>query len=336
MKKALIALLVLGAAAFAGWWFFLRAQGSPPGLASGLEAAHTAGFVSVEGPEVLASEAAAAVARMTEKASPEVKALVSADALAQVIHFDPRKAEGWQGIGLDPKLGLGLVNDVRLKGEPVVLLGITDPAKFMSWIEKLQGQAPRVEEGTPSVLDIDGRRYFMGKRGAYTAIMEAREARKAEFQAFLTGAGASVADADHFKPAFRDSKVGPRATAWIDTAGLAGMAGGGAEAKTVFDYYATLFPGLSVYASADAGGMRLLATEKGAEALRQVLMPASSPPKFSAWIPAEGWAAARFSVNLKEVFAGVEALLPPTVPAQVKSQLGMARRGLRRPRRGGR
>jgi hypothetical protein len=90
---------------------------------------------------------------------------------------------------------------------------------------------------------------------------------------------------------------------------------GGAEAKTVFDYYATLFPGLSVYASADAGGMRLLATEKGAEALRQVLMPASSPPKFSAWIPAEGWAAARFSVNLKEVFAGVEALLPPTVPA---------------------
>ncbi|MEZ4472928.1 MAG: hypothetical protein R3F60_19515 [bacterium] len=326
MRKVLLVVVILAVAAAAGWWFFLRGGGGqPPALAARLEAGSTVGFVAIEQPVALIGSLASRVEKVRQALPPEAAALADPAVLTTQAGFDPRTAEGWQSIGLDPAAGLGLVRDARVGELPIVLARVSDQGKLLAWAEKVAGVMPTITEGKPSTLAIGDRQYLFGNKGEMTAFVPFDEAARAGFQAFLDGNGPSLAEVGTFQQGFDAAKAGPRATLWVDTTRLV-PPGEGDVAKTA-RFYSELYPGWALFAGPGESGMRFVATEKGVEALRQTLEPPGSAPTFSAFVPAEGWFAVRASVNIKELFTGVQALLPPTVPAEARSQMGMAKLG---------
>jgi hypothetical protein len=78
----------------------------------------------------------------------------------------------------------------------------------------------------------------------------------------------------------------------------------------------------------DVMRLTLATSENGRKALQQIFAPRKRAPAFSKWIPAKGFGAVRISGNLREFFTGVQALMPPAVPAALRGQVGLAKLGL--------
>lgn len=322
MRRVIILLVLLAAVGAAVWFFMTRAGGggAPPTLAAQLDKTHTIALASVESPADLLTRLLDVA--NTQTLPPEAKAGLAPEARTQALGFDPATAAGWQSIGVDPTAGVGIAVDARIThNRPFLIAKITDEAKFLAWIGKQVGGEAKIADdrltaGTKTPLAV-------AKRGGFTFIGEHME--PAELKAVVEAKVEPLSGAAGFDAAFAGAKAGGRVTGFVPVANLGRMppmAGG--VAKQSVDFYAELFPAIGAVADAGDFRVRVATTEKGTAALKQVFAPGKSAPGFAKWLPAEGFAVMRYSVNLKELFVGIQALLPPAVPEQVRMQLGLA------------
>lgn len=321
MRRVIIILVLLAAVGAAGWFFMFRAGGggTPPAIAAQLDKENTIAFASVEQPDALLGKLLDVASKQQLPA--EAKAGLAPEARTQAIGFDPATAAGWQSVGIDAKAGVGVALDARIPGRPFVIAKITDEAKFLAWLGKQAGGEAKIADGqltagTKVPLAI-------AKRGAFTLIGE--RIKPAELKAVAEAKGAPLTKADGFDAAFTGAVPGGRVTAFAPVANLTRIPPfTTGVAKQSVEFYAQLFPAIGGFANADDFRVRVATTEKGMAALKQLVDPGKKAPAFAKWLPAEGFAAVRYSVNLKEMFTGLQALLPPAIPEQVRMQLGMA------------
>lgn len=320
MRRVIIVLLVLAAAGAAVWYFMFRgAAGSPPALAAQLDKTHTIGFASVEKPDVLLSKLLAVAEKQT--LPPEAQAGLKPEARTQALGFDPATPAGWAEVGIDPVPGVGVAVDARLGGRPYVIAKIADEAKLLAWLGKRNGAEARIADGTLTVGTMPP--LAVARRSGFTLFAEG--IAPADLKAIADAKGPALTESEGFAAAFAGAAAGGRFTAFAPVANLKKLRPfSKGELAASVDFYATLFPAIGGFGDVDDFRVRLVTSEKGRAALKQIISPAAKAPAFSKWLPAEGWAAFRYSINLKELFTGLQGLLPPAVPEQVRTQLGLA------------
>ena len=298
-------------------------MGAPPTLAAQVSAEHTLLFGSLEQPDVLASAIFKYV--QSEPTLAEQLPDVTPAKATSVVGFDSTTTAGWRSAGIDPAIGVGTVLDARAGDQPYALLKIDDEPKFLAWLSGRVGATATIADGqlragNQPVLSV-------ARRGDFTLI--AQGIPLPVLQTIAQDSGPRLAEAPGFDAAFAETTQGGRVTGFAPIKGLMHLepfAGG--EAAQSVDFYAGLFPALGAQANAETVQVRLATTEKGLGALKQLYAPRRAAPKFSKWLPEKGFALVRVSVNLFEFFEGVQALLPPSVPAEVRTQLGFAKMGL--------
>lgn len=322
MRRALLVLLILAAAGAAAWYFLLRLPpGAPPALAAQVSAEHTLMFSSVEKPDVLLDAAFKSV-----QAQPALAEHVfSATQVTTMVGFDPSTGAGWQSAGLDPATGMALVLDARAGDVPYALMKIVDEPKFLQWVSARVGSTATMADGQLRAGNQPP--LTVARRGAFTLITQ--RVPLAILQTIAQDTGPRLTEAPGFDAAFSETTRKGRLTAFAPLKGLKTMGpfAAGASAETI-DFFAGLFPALGGQLDAETMRIRVTTTEKGLGALKQLYAPRRAAPKFSKWLPSEGFALIRLSVNLHECFDGMQALLPPSVPTQMRTQLGFAKMGL--------
>lgn len=255
---------------------------------------------------------------------------------AEVLGFDPGTAAGWRAAGIDPKAGVTFVVDARLVADgepvPVLLLKVTDRDALLRGIERAVGVRPtiRTEDGV-EVLTLRGEAVLFGRKGEWTAVLLAvggqRARARSAFGGFLADSSPPLSGATAWRSVFADGRGAVDLFAYVGVRSLGrlwvaadGPAGAGAE----FDFFAERFPSFGVSMTRAGGAaVRLTATDEGRSALRQMLQPKRAPPRFSRYLPPQGWAGIRLSVNVTEVFEGLAALVPPTASPDFKSKLAL-------------
>lgn len=324
MRRALLVLLILAAGGAAAWYFLYRLPpGEPPALAAQVSAEHTVMFSSVEKPDALFDAVFKAV--QSRPALAERLRQFSPANAAAAMGFDPATAAGWQSAGIDPATGVAIVVDARLGQSPYAVLKIADEPKFLAWVSARAGAPATMADGALQVgtqLKVS-----VARRGAFTLI--GREVATEPLQQVAQDGGPTLDTAPGFEASFAQTRSTGRLTSFVPLSNLrkAGPFAQGLSAETV-DFFAGLFPALGGQLDADALRIRLVTSEPGLSAVRQLYAPRRSAPKFSKWLPGEGFILARLSVNLHECFTGLQALLPPSVPAEMRAQLGFAKIGL--------
>jgi hypothetical protein len=342
MKKALlviIPLLLLGAAG--AWWYLGQPRGEKPGFAAELSAEHTVFVAGALNLHEAAAEVLKAISAMPadQQAAmgPAGEFAKSAEQRKKLMGFDPAEASGWAETGIDPAAGFAMVFDARVfAGDdpmPIVMFKETDRAKTLAFIEARSGEKPTITEGNPGmIMKGDQLKGYLGKRGAYTVLVggptHKLEKVKDGVTQFLTGKGGLDAD-----PTFGRALDGAKDLRMFVYAGSAGgsslvstLAKDGKlpdSAKTDIQFFLDRFTGVGSWVGQSSSGMRLVASESGAALLGKLFVPAQKPPKFSAYIPNEGWSALRSSVNLNDLFTGIGDALPPSA-ADKKQGLTMA------------
>ncbi len=336
MKKALFALLIVAAVAAA--WFVTRGGGHGPAVAAALPAAQTAGLAGATSLDGLA-----------RRWLPLAHYVPGADGLPDPavridkFGFDPLDAKGWETIGIRASSGVAIVADARMgagrrEPVPILLVDIRDRTKLIGWLNQKTGADARIE-GSPPVehLVIDGGKLAMGRRGDYTAIVLAPDARlddplRAGFAAFIADDGPALAQSERWRGAMAEAEA-PVLFAFGDGPGFGSLASGmGApvEATAAIDYYARLFPAVAGWAG-EQGGARLSTSEAGQALMRRLVVPQRRPPAFARFIPPTGWSALRLSVNLTEALDAAIELVPPSlgeVGSQIRKAPGMVRLAL--------
>ena len=342
MKKALlviIPLLLLGAAG--AWWYLGQPRGEKPGIASELSAEHTVFIAGAQNLHEATADVLKTIAAMPAEQlaqlGPAGDFAKNADQRKALIGFDPADAAGWAETGIDPAAGVAMIIDSRVfvgtEPMPIVMFKETDRAKVLAFIEARTGDKPTFTDGNPGTITKDDKlRGYLGKKGAYTVIIggptHRLEKAKAGVEAFLAGKGGLDGD-----PAFQRALDGAKDLRMF-------VYGGGAGARSLTDalakdgklpdsikgdiqFYLDRFTGFGSWVGQNASGARLVASESGAALIGKLFVPAKSPPKFSAFVPASGWSALRTSVNLNDLFAGIGDALPPSA-ADKKQGLTMA------------
>jgi type II secretory pathway pseudopilin PulG len=336
----LLALGIIALALVVGVILWRHGTGGAPQVSAALSARNTVGVVSVEGLDGLVRNLDALANKLPESARKAAGPLLDPTQRKTVLGFDPATAAGWTSIGLDPQAGVAVAADARLtqtsthQPAPMLLLRVTDRAALGKWLTARVGKpvdlGPAAE--TVRTLTVNGIRVQAGPLHGWTAIVA--DPGEASDTALVASLGKLIAvdepvlsgDAS-FRAAVAEAPSGPRAIAWGGADGASALLktqGMSANTLAMIDHFGHLFRGVSVYGGTEGGGARLVASADGVHALRQVLVPARSAPAFAAMLPGKGWAALRISLNLKEIFDGVGALVPPSM-TEVKSGIGAAR-----------
>lgn len=325
---ARIAAVAVVAAGLPGAAYYLGRAGAGPSLLDSLDARNTAAaFELRQLPEVAAAGWQAA----------EWLPVAARDALpshAQVeaaCGGDPAKPATWQQFGIDPQLGVALAIDLRLAAAnrdpvPVFLLRVTDRARLLAALNKA-GLAVTAgkQVGPVAEWSVNGAALWVGERGPDTAVVPVFLSRgdpaalRSGFEQFLHTDAEPLSARPQYAAARRDAGAS-LAFAWADHAALAGYLPTGARQGDA-GFYAGLFPYTALWFGAD-GGLRLGATEGGRTALAELAKPRRNPPRCARLLPAKGWAVARSSANLQDGLTAVGKLLPPSVPANVRTALG--------------
>ena len=328
MRRVLLVLLILAAAGAAGWYFLLRLPpGAPPTLAAQVSAEHTLIFTSLEKPDALIDKIFKSI-----QAHPSLLAQLPAatsETATSILGFDPATPAGWESTGIDRTTGAALVLDARLGEIPYALLKIADEPKFLQWLTKQLGAPATLVDGQLSVGTKPP--FMVARRGEYTLI--AQRVALTDLQTIAKDDGPRLPTAPGFDAAFSETTRKGRLTTFIPLKGIKTIGPFASSSPTSLtaqsiDFYEALFPALGGELDAETIRLRLATSEVGLSALKQLYAPRRAAPKFSQWLPPEGFVLARASVNLFEVFEGIQALLPPAVPAQMRTQLGFAKMGM--------
>lgn len=327
MRRIALLLIVLAAIGAAVWFFVLRGPGGqPPALASAVSQQHTLAFGAIEHPDELAR----VLLKQAEQIAPPEQAQLMLDLNARTgaVGFDPATAAGWQSIGVDPARGGAVVVDAQAaRPAPYAVLRITDEAAFLKWLGARMGGAA-TREGDALIVPPN-LRVSVATRGDLTLLSPAIE--PTQLKAIAARTGPTLDAAPGFDAVFsRPSTPGAgRLAAFAPTTNLKALPplADPALAPSV-DFYAERFPALGVDAGGQTMRLTLVTAEAGRAALQQIFSPRKRPPAFSKWLPAKDFGVMRASGNLREVFSGVQALLPPAVPTQVRGQVGLAKMGL--------
>ncbi len=333
MKKAIFATLFVGAAATAAWFIVQRTGGGgAPSLAAALDAPHTVAVVGAEDLDQLAKEADSLLRELPEAlrkdAPPE---LLDPAKRNEKLGFDPTTAQGWQSIGVDPAAGVAVAVDARfMRGKepiPLILARITDREKLVAALNAKGASFAFADQKGPSeIATSSDERMLWGKRGDMTVVMPLAKgadeaALRAQFDAFLGGSGPALAGDEAFRAALKDGAPRPRVWTFASSAGVAQLPGLKDEAPAdIVSFYTQRFRALAFSFGPKAGSFRLLTDGEGAKALRQIAVPRRSAPKMSRYFPKEGWAVSRLSINLTDLFDGIQALIPPS-KGDIKGQI---------------
>ncbi len=233
--------------------------------------------------------------------------------------FDPLTEEGWRSVGLDIKAGLSLVgNPFSLEaGVPLMLFKVLDKEKALKLLRTKTGEEAKLsdERKQSALLSLGEEQLLLGQMGPYTLLFpllnpDQLPKQRKEFEAFLSQSGPRLSEA----PLFRKALEGRAGTffGFLDIDALVKLLlkreAINSEFEADFKFYSQRFPGLGLQRS----GLRILASQEGLSALRKMFVPPKKAPSFSKHIPARGWAALRFSVNIKQFFTGLGELYPPS------------------------
>ena len=77
------------------------------------------------------------------------------------------------------------------------------------------------------------------------------------------------------------------------------------------EFYTKRFPAAGFVTSKTGFTLRIVGDAETTQALEKMFKPETTV-NLAQYIPASGWMAARFSVNLKDLFSGVAEFLPPS------------------------
>ena len=350
--RRILPIVLVAAVLAAGlvWWSTRRPHAEAPRLADVVTASQTAGLVGVDALPAFARALEATFGRLPSADLKAALPIFDPAARVEALGFDPVDADGWSNIGIDADAGLGVTADARLYVEvdghrrlvPVVLGRVADRAALLAFIEaRLGAEAivlPLAEEaGIETIRVGDGPAALLGGLGQYVAValpserVDLTEAPVvARFRAFLGGGGATLSQASAYENVFEGRIEGSGLYLYSGASPAAALARAlWPDAKSVheaFDFYARLFPAFAAWWGEEHGAMRLLASDGGKRLLRQCFGASTSPPVFSTFLPRVGWGATRFTLNLREVFEGLTASLPPFVPSGVKTKVGLVKR----------
>lgn len=331
-KKIILVLALLAGIGGAVWWFTMRAGAAPAAVGQALSAEHTVALVGVEQLAAIGAQVDESLKALPEEVRAQLP-IGSAEQRQKALGFDPTTADGWKSIGLDSAAGLAVAIDARVqrsgRPEPIFLAKVTDR-------EALKGALGRwglpvevgAKEGAAEAWTVGGQPFLVGERAGYTAAISASDDDvKKGFAVFLAGEGEALGGADAFRKAFDGAPDGGRLFGWAGTRGATTLAGAAAgdKARDTVGFYQDLFPAAAFYAGIEGGGARLVATEKGEKILARLFSPPRKPPAMARYLPREGWAATRFTVNLGDVFGGIGDLMPPTTPDAARMGLGMGK-----------
>ena len=336
MKKLIVVLVLVAAVAGAAWYFLRGEGGHPASIGAALDAEQTVGFASLEGLDQLVATLLKNLdslpAELRDKVPPQV---TDPAKRKEALGFEPTSAAGWAELGVDPAAGVSVVFDARIRTReaplPILLVKLTDEAKLFAAIEKWTGKAlkPGAEADGVRELDAMGQVVWMAKRGDYTAFLNAPrrepDAAKAGFMAFAKGAGAPLSGAEVFNAAFRGAAPLPRMAGYFSSAGLGNLLKTFPPLKDKgadIDFFVQRFPAMGGSFGEQKTQLQLVASEEGLQALRQLLQPKRSA-RLSSYVPAKGWGALKYTLNLAELFDGVAALIPPSA-SDAKLGLAMA------------
>jgi hypothetical protein len=339
LKKAIVATLVLAAAAALAWFIVQRGGGggSAPSLAAALDATHTVGVFGAEDLDKLAKEAEGLLAQLPEEMRKEAPPeLLDPAKRNEKLGFDPTSADGWKSIGVDPAAGFAVAADLRFTSGneplPLLLARITDRDKLVATITS--GGGPPItfsdKVGPSEVAQHGQERMLVGKRGDITVFLPLpkaadEKALRTQFDAFLGEGGPTLAADETFRAALKDGAPRPRVWTFAASAAAVQLPGlKDAGPADIVSFYTQRFRAVAFSVGPEGGGFRLLTDGEGAKALRQIAVPRRSAPQMSRYFPKNGWAVSRFTVNLTDLFDGIQALVPPS-KGDVKGQILLAK-----------
>lgn len=296
---------------------------STPTLLGALSAEHTVAAAGAEGLDAFATQLATVVDALPASVKAELPG--GFDAITAKLGFDPRTAEGWATVGLDPAAGVALVVDSRLRPAdgapwPVLLAKVTDRGKLVAALAKID---PKFELALPETdgvarLGTPEGPALLGERGGFTAVLAVPDpaqldAARAAFAGWLKAQDAPLAEAEALAPAMAMPGAPAAGRAWAAavTGPLLAMAPQ-ALAPVFAEFYAARFPAVSLAFGADlqTGRLRVQGDAAAVSALRQVLIPPKPAPALDRFAPPDGIAIG-VSIDPVELFDGVVALIPP-------------------------
>lgn len=335
MKKiGIVAGAILAVALVAGVaWHFLRA-GSGVKVADSLSAADTVALVTLEDLCGWTGE----FDRVGQTLPPQMKdgapMVFDAKKRIEFLGFDPTNPAGWQQIGIDPMAGAALLIDARLAGGkggtplPMLLLHIDDPKKLAEFLSKKLGKPVDFSESHDGVRESDvmGQKVFSVHLGDWRgfvlpSLYEAGpEALRKVLQTMRADSSPRLSADNAFATAMKELPKGARFVAYAHADGALQYLRQQKIGVATGEHLAKLFRAAVLWGGLHENGARVVATPEGVKALQQVFTPEGKSSEFSRQIPKADWAALRISVNLKDMFDGAIALLPP--------DMGSARTGI--------
>lgn len=152
---------------------------SVPAVAGVLSGEHTIAAVGLEGLDRIASEVRAVLDAMPlGSIEPGLTAELAWGEVVARLGFDPRGAEGWAGVGVDPAGGVAVVVDGRLWSAagvawPVVLARVTDRGRLVGALARVGVEVTVSLPETDGVARATwkGGRALVGERGGWTAVL---------------------------------------------------------------------------------------------------------------------------------------------------------------------
>ena len=263
-----------------------------PAVATVLAARSTAGFLAVESPDVWlrALDGAAHAARAADNTA--LALLFSPAARQAALGFDPADGAQWRAAGLDPGRGAALAWDSRAQADgwptPLALVAAGPPerAPLRDW--------PWRRLASWSFAPLGG----VALPGLAT---------------WSVDDGPRLAADPALRAAFADLPTGPRLAAYAHTDGIRALLRQrwNGKALAALDHVTRRLRAAALVVTPEAIGGRILLTAEGVESLRQVFNQRAPPQPFSPLLPASGLLAVRGSLNLRDLFDGALAWLPP-------------------------
>ncbi|MBU1432017.1 hypothetical protein KKF91_15860 [Myxococcota bacterium] len=324
MKKlGLFSFAVLVGVAY--WYFMVTPpHGGAPQLSRGLRATMTAGALGLEQIHARLEALDGLLKALPPDLRADLPPDLSVEALQARLGFDPTDLEAWRAAGVDPAVGVSVGFDAALhqggRAAPVILLAVTDAEAALSTLSEASKRPIKRGDqvGDSALITLGERRILMGPRGDLTALYPLRTATDLKaaheaFNAFLKDEGEPLSGYGFFKRALAE-----RADEglWIYLNGWAAVKLAEAiKGETLNDdvkFYAERFPAVALH----EGGARLLADAAALKALRELFSPPAPPPKLSRFLPNEGGAALRLTLNLRQMFSGLAALFPPSMEVE--------------------